>query len=73
MVTGKTDIAAQSELDMFSNRLIVALSDHGFFRSDELRPTIERNLVNMISRMNLTQQDTQTLHGIVSALINRDY
>lgn len=72
-VTGKTDIATQSELDMFSNRLIAALSDHGFFRSDELRPTIERNLVNMISRMNLTRQDTQTLHGIVSALINRDY
>jgi len=71
-VTGKTDSATHHDLSIFTHRLIAELSAHSFFRSDQLRPTIERNLINMVSRMNLTQQDTQTLHGIVSALISRN-
>lgn len=69
-ISGKTDIAVQNEIDNFTNRLIEELGKHGFFRSEELRPTIERNLINLFSRMNLTSQDTQTLHGIISALCN---
>lgn len=66
--TGKTDIASGDTVDQFTTRLIETLDDHAFFRSRDLRPTTERNLRNMFARLNLTDQDIQTFHGIVSAL-----
>lgn len=70
-VTGKTELAAQGDIDNLTGRLIDELDRHGFFRSDDLRPTIERNIVNLFSRLSLTRQDTKTFHGIVSSLIGR--
>lgn len=68
---GKTDIATSDTIDEFSSRLIETLSERGFFRSPDLRPTTERNLQNMFHRLNLTDQDMQTFHGIVSALTKK--
>ncbi|MFC7053550.1 RNA methyltransferase [Hansschlegelia quercus] len=45
------------------------LADAGFFRSPEKRASMIRNLRNMIHRMEPTKQDIQTLHGVVSALV----
>lgn len=44
------------------------LDETGFFRSEDKRAIMTRNLRNMIHRMEPTRQDLQTLHGAVAAL-----
>ncbi|PCI01457.1 MAG: rRNA methyltransferase [Alphaproteobacteria bacterium] len=63
-----TNLANKDTINQFSDRLIDTLDDNKFFRSEDLRPTTQRNLRNMLSRMEWTDQDIKTLHGIVSAL-----
>ena len=46
------------------------LSDGGFFRSPEKRASMVRNIRNMIHRMEPSRQDIQTLHGMVTALVD---
>ena len=71
LVMGKTDLATHETTDQFTRRLIGLLDEHGFFRSDDLRPTTERNLSNLFHRLPLTDQDIQTFHGILSALTKK--
>jgi tRNA/rRNA methyltransferase len=63
------DKVDKESLNQFTDRLITALDNHKFFRSEDLRPTTERNLRNMFHRQEWTDQDIQTFHGILSALI----
>jgi tRNA/rRNA methyltransferase len=65
---GKTDIANDGATSQFTERLIDSLNDKNFFKSPDLRPTMERNLTNMIARHQWTAQEIQTLQGILSAL-----
>lgn len=65
---GKTEIAEGDTVQKFIDRLIQGLSTHDFFKSAEHRPTIERNLINLFSRRQWTDQEIQTLHGVLSAL-----
>lgn len=53
------------------NRLESELDQAGFFRSDALRPTMMRNIRNMIIRGTPTDQEVRTFHGIISALIGK--
>ena len=71
MDLGKTDTATADTVHNFTSRLITELGDVGFFRSNDLRPTTERNLHNLFTRLNLTNQDIQTFHGIVSAFVKQ--
>ena len=72
MDLGKTDIATADTIDNFTSRLITELDDARFFRSDDLRPTTQRNLQNLFARLNLTDQDVQTFHGIMSAFVKKN-
>ncbi|GBD47212.1 RNA methyltransferase [Methylopila sp. Yamaguchi] len=45
------------------------LREAGFFRSPSKTASMVINLRNMIQRMEPTKQDLQTLHGVVSALV----
>lgn len=67
--SGDTDIATRKEVDGLVSRLEQELDAHNFFRSEELRPTVLRNITNLFSRMNITSQEIKTFHGIISALI----
>lgn len=67
--TGKTEIADADTINKFTNRMIDTLSTNDFFKSDDHRPTMERSLTNLISRHSWTDQEIQTLHGVLSALI----
>jgi len=69
--TGKTDIASMETKNQFTDRFIGALADSDFFKSEEMRPTIERSLTNLISRHDWTEQEIQTLHGAISAFIKK--
>lgn len=67
--TGKTDIAEAATVTDFTTRLIEELAAKGFFKSPDMRPTMERNLTNLLTRHDWTDQDIQTLHGVVSAFV----
>ena len=63
--------APHGEMDELFGRLEGELSEGGFFRTQELRPNVMRNLKNMFLRMNMTSQEVRTFHGIITTLIGR--
>ena len=44
------------------------LDRNRFFRSPDMKPTTLRNIHNMFTRMEMTVQDVNTLHGIICSL-----
>lgn len=61
--------AARKEVLALFAHLEGELDDTGFFRSPEKRALMVRNLRNMILLLEPTHQDVQTLHGVVTALV----
>jgi tRNA/rRNA methyltransferase len=60
--------ATKAELDNFMTRLEGKLDEAGFLRPPEKRPGMINNLRALFGRMELTEPEVNTLHGIVSAL-----
>lgn len=71
LVMGQTEPASAESITNFTTRMIKELETAGFFRSPDLKPTMERNLTNLFTRHNWTEQDISTLHGILSALVKK--
>ena len=69
--TGITRPATKAELVNFFERLEAALDCTGFFTSAEKRPSMVRTLRNAFQRMQMTEQEVRTFHGVVAALIDR--
>lgn len=63
--------ATMKNLTMLYGRLEQELEAHGFFRTQELRPNVMRNLQNMLSRAAMTEQEVNTFHGIITALTKK--
>lgn len=61
--------ATQKQLIGFVERLENELEAHQFFREENMRPTMMRNIRNIFTHRDLSDQEVNTLHGIVSALI----
>jgi tRNA/rRNA methyltransferase len=66
---GATRPATKEELLNFFTRLEAALDECGFLHPPEKRPAMVRNIRNMFQRMQPTEQDLRTLHGIVAGLL----
>lgn len=60
--------ATKGELANFFDHLERELDAVGFFPTPETRPSMVRNLRNLFGRTELTEQDVQTLHGVVARL-----
>lgn len=60
--------ASKGELESFYRHLEGALDEAGFFASPKMRPTMVRNLRNFFSRAIPSEQEVQTLHGVVERL-----
>jgi tRNA/rRNA methyltransferase len=60
--------AAKQQLDAFFADLERELEKVEFFRPEEKRGTMSVNLRNIFQRMQPSQQDVRTLHGIVTAI-----
>jgi len=60
--------AGKQQLFAFFADLEAELDKVEFFRPPEKRPTMSINLRNMFARMQPTQQDVQTLHGVIMAI-----
>jgi tRNA/rRNA methyltransferase len=60
--------ASKAELVNFFERLEAELDETGFLFPPEKRPVMVRNLRNMFQRMNPTESEINSLHGVVVAL-----
>lgn len=65
----KSPQAGKQQLSAFFATLERELEKVEFFRPPEKRETMTINLRNIFNRMTPTQQDIQTLHGVVTALV----
>lgn len=63
--------APHETLNGFLERLEEELETSNFFRSEDLKPTMVRNVQNIFTRADLSDQEVRTLHGMLSALIGK--
>ena len=61
--------AKKKEIISFFNHLERALDASGFLRPKEKKSTMMINLRNIFSRTDLTNQDVQTLRGVITSLL----
>ena len=65
---GPTRPATKDELLNFFTRMEAALDESRFLLPVEKRPAMVRSIRNMFQRMQPTEQDLRTLHGVVVSL-----
>ena len=69
--TGDSPPASQKDFENFFGRLEGELEAADFFKSEGLKPTMLRNIRNIFTRTELSEQEVSTLQGIVSALVGK--
>ena len=69
--TGQTRPATKAELLNFFEHVEGELDRTGFFTTPEKRPSMVRNLRNAFERMQMTEQEVRTFHGILASLTGR--
>lgn len=69
--TGENLPAAHEKLNELYDRLEDELEKNHFFRSPDMRPSMMRNLKNMLGRAEMTEQEARTFHGVISALTGK--
>ena len=60
--------AKQADIQSFIERLEQDLEERRFFRARNLKPTMLRNIQNIFTRADISDQELRTLHGMLSAL-----
>lgn len=70
-VTNATKLATNKQLMNFFNFLENKLSDYKNLSDAEKRPTMLRNLHNIFTRNSMTEQELNTLYGIISHLSSK--
>ncbi len=68
---GDSPPASREYFENFFGRLEEELEIGGFFSAQDLKPTMLRNIRNMFVRADLSEQEVNTLQGMVSALIGK--
>ena len=69
--TGQTRPATKAELVNYFRHLETELEAGGFFTTPEKKPSMIRTLRNAIERMQMTEQEVRTFHGVISSLTSR--
>lgn len=69
--TGDSEPVSAEKLNEFLERLDRELEAHHFYRNPDMRPSMRRNIINIFTRAELTDQEVRTLHGILSALTGK--
>lgn len=67
---GKSLPASAALFNGFFDRLDNELQDRGFYRVAEMKDSISRNLRTFFSRAHPTDQEINTLHGVLTALVD---
>lgn len=71
LYTGASRLATKQELGNLFEHLEAELDETGFYTSAEKRPSMVRNIRNLLQRAFMTEQEVRTMHGVVSALVGR--
>lgn len=64
----RSERALKAQMEAFIETLVAELDKVEFLRPVEKRETMIVNLRNIFSRMELTKQDMQTLHGVIKSI-----
>ncbi len=67
---GKSNPAPAELFNGFFDRLDAELQTGGFYRVAEMKDIISRNIRSLFSRAHPTDQEINTLHGIITTLLN---
>ncbi len=70
LLTDHGSAAQKDEILNFFNMLEGELDIRNFYPTPAMRPKMTRNMRNLFQRLQLSQQDVQSLYGIVKALAN---
>ncbi len=65
---GRSPAATKKDIINFFNMLEGELDSRGFYPTAAMRPKMVRNMRNLFQRIQLSQQDVQSLFGIVKSL-----
>jgi len=68
IIDKEKNLATKSELNYFIDRLIKLLEDSKFFKPDEKKKAMIKNIEAIFTRNNLTLQELKTLHGIITSI-----
>lgn len=63
------ELATKEEVTHLISFLESNLDERNFFKSPNMKPTMMRNITNMLVKAKLSQQDARTLFGIFRAMI----
>jgi tRNA C32,U32 (ribose-2'-O)-methylase TrmJ len=66
--TNETNVATKAALENFLGHLIRACDESGFLKNPQKRPGMVRNIRHFFQRGEVTAQELNTLHGIVTEL-----
>jgi tRNA/rRNA methyltransferase len=69
--TPSTRPANKDELYGLFNHLEQELDTSGFFKTEEKKPAMLRNLRNLFGRASLTEQEVRSLRGVISSLTRK--
>lgn len=69
---GQTPFAKADQIENFLTRLYEDLETRHFFKTEENKPHMKKNIDALFARARLTEQELNTLHGIISALKKPD-
>ena len=67
----KSEAATQGEKAKLAQALEARLETAGFFWPEDKRLSLQENLRNLIARLDLTEADVRTLHGVFRALADK--
>ncbi len=67
--TNETQVASKAELENFMDHLLRECDSSGFLKNPQKRPGMVRNLRHFFQRGEVTSQELNTLHGVVSELV----
>lgn len=70
---GETCPAPQAQLDHFLSYLEESLDETHYWRVPSKKDLMWRNLKNIFTRFHATEQDIQTLRGVIKSLKNSDH
>ncbi|MBL94806.1 MAG: rRNA methyltransferase [Magnetovibrio sp.] len=69
LISENPKLADKKQLIYLFKHLETELDSCGFFRVGEKRPSMIRNIRNILSRVRLTKKEVRTLRGIISSLV----
>lgn len=72
MPTHKSFPVEHEKLEELLVRLEDDLDKGGFFRAPDQKPTMLRNIRNLFTRTDMTDQEVRTFHGMLSALTGKN-